>query len=115
MGKLIEAQLYAVQLEQIINEQRARYAGNEIMTEVIDLLEIAKKMALNQPAVPALVLHKNEVRQLINDTMFYMNHLVEREGIIPKYEFEPRVQLLQKLQEFERKLGRPWGEEDDSK
>ena len=112
MGKLIEAQLYAVQLEQIINEQRARYAGNEIMTEVIDLLEIAKKMALNQPAVPALVLHKNEVRQLINDTMFYMNHLAEREGIIPKYEFEPRVQLLQKLQEFERRLGGHGGDKN---
>ena len=105
MGKLIDARVYAAQLELIINEQRARYAGNEIMTEVIDLLAIAKKMALNQPAVPALVLHPKEVRSLINDTMFYINHLAEREGIIPKYGFEPCVQLLQKLQEFERRLG----------
>lgn len=112
MGKLIDAQLYAAQLEQIINEQRARYAGNEIMTEVIDLLEIAKSMALNQPAVPALVLHPKEVRSLINDTMFYMNHLAECEGIIAKYGYEQRIQLLQKLQEFERKFGRPWGEEN---
>lgn len=66
------------------------------------------------PRVLALVLDRHEVRSLINDTMFYMEHLTQRQGIIPKYEYEPRVQLLQKLQEFERKLGRPWGEEDDS-
>lgn len=66
------------------------------------------------PSILALVLHRDEVRSLINDTMFYMNHLAEREGIIPKYEFETRVQLLQKLQDFERKLGRPWGGEDDT-
>ena len=104
MGKLIDAQLYAVQLQQIIDEQRERYANDEIMTGVIDLLEIAKKMALNQPAVPALVLHPKEVRSLINYTMFYMNHLAEREGIIPKYEYEPRKQLWAKLQQFERQL-----------
>jgi len=67
------------------------------------------------PQVLALVLDRHEVRSLINDTMFYMEHLAQREGIIPKYEYDPRVQLLQKLQEFERKLGRPWGEEDENK
>lgn len=67
------------------------------------------------PQVLALVLNRHEVRSLINDTMFYMEHLAQREGIIPKYEYEPRVLLLQKLREFERKLGQPWGEEDDNK
>lgn len=61
------------------------------------------------PQLLALVLDWHEVRSLINDTMFYMEHLAQRQGIIPKYEYEPRVLLLQKLQEFERKLGRPWG------
>ena len=70
---------------------------------------------IKTPRVLALILDGHEVRTLINDTMFYMEHLAQREGVIPKYEYEPRVQLLQKLQEFERKLGRPWGEEDDSK
>ena len=69
---------------------------------------------IKTPQMLALVLDVHEVRSLINDTMFYMEHLTQRQGIIPKYEYEPRVQLLQKLQEFERKLGRPWGEEDDS-
>ena len=67
------------------------------------------------PQVLALVLDRHEVRLLINDTMFYMEHLAQREGIIPRYEYEPRVQLLQKLREFERKLGQPWGEEDENK
>lgn len=64
------------------------------------------------PQVLALVLGRDEVRALINDTMFYMEHLAQREGIIPKYEYGPRVLLLQKLREFERKLGQPWGQED---
>ena len=64
------------------------------------------------PQVLALVLDRHEVRSLINDTMFYMEHLAQREGVIPKYEYEPRVHLLQKLREFEQKLGQPWGEED---
>lgn len=68
--------------------------------------------AVRTPHILALVLDRDEVRSLINDTMFYMEHLAQREGIIPKYEYEPRVQLLKKLQEFERNLGRPWGEED---
>ena len=64
------------------------------------------------PQVLALVLDRHEVRSLINDTMFYMEHLAQREGIIPKYEYGPRVQMLQKLREFEWKLGQPWGQED---
>lgn len=54
MGKLIDVQLYADALGATIEEQKRKYAGDKVMLEIIDLLEIARAMALNQPAAMAM-------------------------------------------------------------
>ena len=56
------------------------------------------------PRILALVLDRDEVQALINDTMFYMEHLTIREGICVRDAFGMRDHLLQKLQAFERQL-----------
>ena len=102
MGKVIDSWSFALTLESIIKEQRQRYAGDETMAEVIDLLEIVRDMALEQPAAPALVLSQGEVQMLTNDTAHYIQHLQGLQGLPPQYGYEPRVRLLEKLQRFER-------------
>lgn len=101
MGKVIDSWLYALRLEEAIKQQKEKYAGNKVMEEVIDLLEIAKEMALEQTPAPALVLSNCEVRLLANDVMFYMEHIRNR-NTMRDFGYRQRLGLLEKLLKFER-------------
>ena len=52
--QLIDVAPFAEQLTSIINENRQRFKNIPAMQEVIDLLEMAKGYALNQPIVEAI-------------------------------------------------------------
>ena len=56
------------------------------------------------PRILVLVLDRDEVQALINDTMFYMEHLAIREGMCVRGAFGLREHLLQKLKAFEWQL-----------
>lgn len=102
MGKVIDAHVYAEILEKIIIEQREKYAGDDLMQEAIGLLDLAKDFALDQAAAPALMLSAADARCLMNDTLYKMEHLMERQGPAMKYGMDQRKSILERLQQFER-------------
>lgn len=68
----------------------------KIVSGIMDVEELVQ----NFPTVVALVITKEEIRHLINDTISYIDRLEERGMAMPEFGYNSRKVLLDKLKNF---------------
>lgn len=100
--RLIDVIPYAEELRLTIVEARMRFCNTPVMQEIIDLLEIARNIALNSPAVDAVeVVHGHWFWKPTNEWTSILTCSVcgSQEGTCESYKYCPNCGAKMDLKE----------------